>query len=74
MFDLSKIFDLSKKFALPDTFHKSKNYCTTNQLKTSPKQAQNKLKTSPKQAQNRPKTSPKLKFCSIKMAHIMTYT
>ena len=28
MFDLSKIFDLSKKFALPDTFLKSKNYCT----------------------------------------------
>ena len=30
MFDLSKIFDLSKKFAylaLPDTFFKSKNYC-----------------------------------------------
>ena len=27
MFDLSKIFDLSK-FALPDTFLKSKNYCT----------------------------------------------
>ena len=27
MFDLSKIFDLSKKFALPDTFLKSKNYC-----------------------------------------------
>ena len=28
MFVLSKIFDLSsKKFALPDTFLKSKNYC-----------------------------------------------
>ena len=31
MFDLSKIFDLSKKFALPDTLLKSKNYCTNNQ-------------------------------------------
>ena len=30
MFDLSKIFDLSKKFALPDTLLKSKNYCTLN--------------------------------------------
>jgi hypothetical protein len=29
MFDLSKIFDLSKKFAVPDTLHKSKNYCNT---------------------------------------------
>ena len=28
MFDFSKIFDFSKKFALPDTFFKSKNYCT----------------------------------------------
>ena len=29
MFDLSKIFDLkSKKFVLPDTLLKSKNYCT----------------------------------------------
>ena len=27
MFDLSKICDLSKKFALPDTLLKSKNYC-----------------------------------------------
>ena len=27
MFDLSKIFNLSKKFALPDTLLKSKNYC-----------------------------------------------
>ena len=26
MFDLSKIFNLSNKFALPDTFLKSKNY------------------------------------------------
>ena len=26
MFDLSKIFDLSKKFALPDTLLKSKNF------------------------------------------------
>ena len=31
MFDLSKIFDLSKKFTLPDTLLKSKNYCTGNQ-------------------------------------------
>jgi hypothetical protein len=31
MFDLSKIFDLSKKFAPPDTLLKSKNYCTRNQ-------------------------------------------
>ena len=30
MFDLSKIFDLSKKFALPDTLIKSKNYCSMN--------------------------------------------
>ena len=30
MFDLSKIFDFSKKFALPDTFLKSKNYCARN--------------------------------------------
>ena len=28
MFDVSKAFDLSKKFALLDTFLKSKNYCT----------------------------------------------
>ena len=28
MFDLSKIFDLSKNFALPNTMLKSKNYCT----------------------------------------------
>ena len=28
MFDLSKIFNLSKKFAPPDTLLKSKNYCT----------------------------------------------
>ena len=28
MFDLSKIFDLSKKFAPPDTLLKSNNYCT----------------------------------------------
>ena len=27
MFDLSKIFDLGNKFALPNTFLKSKNYC-----------------------------------------------
>ena len=27
MFDFSKIFDLSKKFVLPDTLLKSKNYC-----------------------------------------------
>ena len=31
MFDLSKIFDLSKKFALPETLLKSKNYCTGHQ-------------------------------------------
>ena len=28
MSDLSKIFDLSQKFAPPDTLLKSKNYCT----------------------------------------------
>ena len=28
MFDLSKIFDLTKKFAPPDTLLKSNNYCT----------------------------------------------
>ena len=28
MFDLCKIFDLSKKFAPPDTLLKSNNYCT----------------------------------------------
>ena len=28
MFDLRKIFDLSKKFAIPDTLLKSKNCCT----------------------------------------------
>ena len=28
MFDLSKIFNLSKKFALPDTLPKSINYCS----------------------------------------------
>ena len=28
MFDLSKIFDLNKKFARPDTLFKLKNYCT----------------------------------------------
>ena len=28
MFDLSKIFDFSKKFTLPDALLKSKNYCT----------------------------------------------
>ena len=31
MFDLSKIFGLNKKFAFPDTFPKTKNYCTNNQ-------------------------------------------
>ena len=29
MFDLSKIFDLSKAFAVPDFLLKSKNYSTT---------------------------------------------
>ena len=28
MFDLGKNFDLNKKFALPDTLLKSKNYCS----------------------------------------------
>ena len=28
MFDLGKIFDLSKKFARPHTLFKLKNYCT----------------------------------------------
>ena len=32
MFDLSKIFDLSKRFALPDNVIKSKNYCTCNSI------------------------------------------
>ena len=31
MFDLSKILDLSKKFTLPGTLLKTKNYCTNNQ-------------------------------------------
>ena len=31
MSDLSKIFDLSKRFALPDFLLKSKKYCTTSQ-------------------------------------------
>ena len=31
MFDLSKFFDLSKKYVLPATLLKSKNYCTTLQ-------------------------------------------
>jgi hypothetical protein len=32
MFDLSKIFDLGKKLALPDIVLKSKNYCTIEDL------------------------------------------
>jgi hypothetical protein len=34
MFDLSKIFDLSKKVALPDTLLKSKNYCSNPSYRT----------------------------------------
>ena len=29
MFFISKTFDLSNKFALPDTFFKAKSYCTS---------------------------------------------
>ena len=32
MLDLSKIFYLSKKVALPDTLLKSKNYCSKSEL------------------------------------------